>query len=92
MQLRAARIPFVREYHFAKPRRWRFDFAIKPKQLAIEVDGGLFVQGRHSRGTGVERDMEKANEAALLGWRVLRVSPRHIRTGVALSWIERAMQ
>ena len=92
MQLRAARIKYVREYRFAPPRRWRADFSISSGALLVEVDGGLFVGGRHSRGRGIELDMEKANEATLLGWRVLRVSPRHIRTRQALGWIERAIE
>lgn len=56
--------------------------------LAIEVDGGVYVQGRHSRGKGIEADMEKIATAMTMGWRVLRVTPRHIREGKALNWIE----
>jgi very-short-patch-repair endonuclease len=59
-QLRAARLPDpVREHQFAPPRRFRWDFAWPDHRVAVEVDGGLFVNGRHSRGAGVERDMEK---------------------------------
>ncbi len=47
--------------------------------------------GRHNSGTGYEKDTEKLNEAALYGWRVLRVTPKSIQNGQALDWIERAL-
>lgn len=86
-QLAGLPVP-VAEYKFHPTRRWRFDYCWPDKSLAVEVDGGLFVRGRHSRGAGVEKDMEKFAEAMLHGWRVLRVSTNHVRSGQALTWIE----
>src|SRR5437762_647908 len=68
-----------REYRFAPPRRWRLDFVWSKHALAVEVEGGSWVGGRHTRGPGFERDLEKYNEAAILGWNVLRVTPKLIR-------------
>jgi very-short-patch-repair endonuclease len=82
----------VREFRFAAPRRWRFDFAWVPEHVAVEVDGGSWSGGRHTSGSGFEADCEKLSEAAALGWRVLRVTPRMIQTGAALALIERALQ
>jgi len=82
----------VRELMFAPPRRWRFDFAYPERLLAIEVDGGSYVQGRHTRGSGFEKDIEKLNEAALIGWRVLRVTPAMIRDGRAIRIIKRGLE
>ena len=79
------------EYRFHETRRWRFDLAWPAKRIACEVDGGGFVGGRHTRGMGLERDCEKANEAAIEGWRVLRVTPRQINTGAAIDWISRML-
>ena len=79
----------VREHRFHPKRRWRFDLAYPSKMLAIEVDGGGFVQGRHSRGTGIEKDAEKFAEAAILGWTVIRCTPKQVKNGQALGWIER---
>ena len=59
--------------------------------LAVEVDGGGFVQGRHSRGAGLEKDAEKFAEAAILGWTVIRVTPKQVQSGQALAWIERLL-
>jgi very-short-patch-repair endonuclease len=60
----------VREYRFHPTRKWRFDWAYPDVKLAIECDGGKWAPhgGRHNT-TG---DREKLNEAARLGWRILR--------------------
>lgn len=67
------------QFHFAKPRRWRFDYAWPGRSLAVEIEGGLFANGgaggRHNRGAGMRDDMEKYNAAAMLGWKVLRYMP-----------------
>jgi hypothetical protein len=78
-----------RELVFAKPRRWRFDLAWPSPMVAVEVDGGGFVQGRHSRGVGMERDAEKFAEAAIRGWTVIRCTPKQVRSGEATAWLER---
>lgn len=65
----------VRELVFNPPRKWRFDFAWPEKLIAVEIDGGTWSGGRHSRGTGFARDCEKLNAAALNGWRVFRFTP-----------------
>ena len=41
-------------------------------KVAIEINGGTFKRGRHSRGVGQARDAEKLNEAQRLGWIVLQ--------------------
>lgn len=70
--LREAGIDFEREHRFHPPRRFRFDFAIVEHKIAIEHDGGVWSGGRHVRGKGFLRDLEKLNLAVLDGWRVLR--------------------
>ena len=90
LQLRAAGIPFEREWRFHPARRWRFDFAFQ-YQIAAEIDGGAWTGGRHARGAGIEADAEKYSEAAVLGWRVMRFTPRHVKNGFALDCIARAL-
>ena len=70
------------EYRFAAPRRWRFDFAFLAGKVALEVDGGVWTNGRHTRGLGYLRDIEKLNRAAVLGWRVIRCTPQTLISGV----------
>lgn len=62
------------EYKFHPKRRWRFDFCHRQSRIAIELEGGTWTGGRHVRGSGFERDCEKYNAAALLGWRVFRLT------------------
>ena len=95
LQCRAMGLPEPEvEVQFAKPRRWRFDFAWPKLKLALEVDGGVFLPGggRHSRGAGYRADCEKFAEAAIQGWRVIRCLPEHVSNGQAAQWIERAMR
>jgi very-short-patch-repair endonuclease len=99
VQLEQAGIPFEREYQFAKRlgRKWRADFVLVTGRvwnipdLLIEIDGGSWVAGRHTRGTGFEKDAEKLNAAAELGYRTLRFTPRMVESGEALAQIKRIL-
>jgi very-short-patch-repair endonuclease len=82
----------AREYRFHPKRRWRFDFAWQLWKVAVEVDGGIYSRGRHVRGSGFERDIEKRNAAVLAGWRVLHFTSRHIKSGIAVKTIEELMR
>ena len=64
-----------REYEFAPPRRWRFDFAWPVGRVAVEVEGIHRAGGgtRHQRGRGFMADAEKYLAAQVLGWVVVRV-------------------
>lgn len=60
------------EHRFAPPRRWRFDFAWPLYRVAVELEGGVWSGGRHTRAAGFLGDVEKYNAAVMGGWRVLR--------------------
>ena len=81
------------EYAFAKDdgRRWRLDFAWPAQRLALEVEGGVWVQGRHTRGSGFMRDMEKYNTAAAKGWRVIRCVPGDLCSFGTIDLINRSL-
>lgn len=64
--------PLEREHTFAKPRRWRFDFAHLASRCAVELEGGTHSGGRHTRHAGFRGDCEKYNAAQRLGWQVYR--------------------
>ena len=66
---------FVKEFQFNTDRKWRFDYAILQHKVAIEVEGGAYTNGRHTRGAGFIKDMEKYNNATSNGWKLLRVTP-----------------
>jgi hypothetical protein len=50
---------------------WRFDFAWPDRLVAVEIDGGVWSRGRHTRGAGYIEDRRKLNRAVQLGWRVV---------------------
>lgn len=81
----------TRELRFHPVRMWRFDFADVANKIAIEIEGGLKGFGRHQQPKGFADDCEKYNEAALLGWMVLRVTPKMVATGQAFVYYERAL-
>jgi very-short-patch-repair endonuclease len=83
--------PAKREYRFHPSRKFRFDFAWPAYKVAVEVEGGVYTNGRHTTGKGFTADCEKYNEAACLGWRVLRVTGAQVNNGQALDWLERLM-
>lgn len=66
------------EHPFFPGRRWRIDFAIVDLKIGIEIEGGAWTNGRHTRGKGFIEDMEKYNAAATLGWVILRFIPQDL--------------
>ena len=83
LHLRANGIDFVREYEFAVPRKYRADFHILPN-LLIEVEGGTWSGGRHTRPSGYTDDCAKYNLATLLGFAVLRYTTQMVERGDAI--------
>ncbi|HMU61585.1 MAG TPA: hypothetical protein PKA66_07375 [Gemmatimonadales bacterium] len=65
----------IAEHRFHPTRKWRWDYAWPAAKVALEVDGGLFIGGKHARGAGILKDQEKRNAGATLGWRLLVVRP-----------------
>ena len=86
--LRALKIGFEQEYKFHAERNWRADFLITGTNILIEVEGGIWSNGRHTRGKGFIADMEKYNAAAVLGFKVLRFSTQQVKSGLAIKQIE----
>lgn len=78
------------EHRFHPVRKWRFDLAWPEAKVALEIEGGVWVQGRHTRGSGFEADLEKYNVAQLMGWMVLRYSTGQIKAGEHLPDLKKA--
>lgn len=79
------------QYPVVVGRQFKFDRCWPSHRVAVEVQGGLWVAGAHSRGSGVERDCLKLSMAAAVGWRVLPISRAMIESGEAVRLIAEAL-
>lgn len=77
--------PIKTEYKFHDTRKWRIDFALPERRIGIELEGGVWINGRHGRGSGFVKDCEKHSEAAALGWRIFKLEPGMITA----EWVQR---
>ena len=86
----------VKEFQFAKDagRRWRFDYFFQDGgvSVALEVEGGIYTGGRHTRGKGFEGDMEKYNEAACRGIYVVRCAPKNLMEAGTINIVKRVLE
>jgi very-short-patch-repair endonuclease len=78
----------VTEHQFHTERKWRFDLAWPETKIALEYEGGIFSNGRHTRAKGYDSDCEKYSTAAILGWTVIRITPMMLRDGRAIKLLE----
>lgn len=89
LELKALKIDFEQEFKFHPSRKWRADFHLKGRMILIEVEGGIWSSGRHTRGKGYLGDMEKYNAATMLGYQVIRFSAEQVKSGLAIQQIEK---
>ena len=64
------------EFRFDDVRRFRLDFADPVSKVGVELDGGTWSGGRHTRGYGFESDCVKGNLAISRGWVVFHLTTR----------------
>ena len=81
----------VKEYQFHPTRKWRFDYAIPAHKIALEVEGGVWTAGRHTRPQGFLGDIEKYNSATLMGWRVFRTTPSELYRTATINLLKEAI-
>lgn len=84
--LMSLKIPFEKEYLFAKQlkRKWRSDYYIEKNdvKLAIEIEGGVFNRGRHTRPIGFIKDIEKYNTYSMLDIKLLRFTHQQLNKNI----------
>ncbi len=79
----------IREYRFTSLRQWRIDFFFPKSKLAVEIEGGAWVQGRQNRASSFIADMEKDNAMAKYRIYLMRFTPEQVENGEALIEIEK---
>jgi hypothetical protein len=65
---------------------------VAPQRIALEIEGLTHDGGRHQRVQGYTNDLRKYNEAALLGWVLIRVTQKMLKKGEAFTAVERAFK
>jgi len=83
-----------KEYRFAPPRMWRFDYVIsKDKKIAVEVEGAVWKgkKGGHTSGKGYIANCEKYNYAEILGWCVIRLTTEMLLDNTGINQLKEAL-
>jgi very-short-patch-repair endonuclease len=63
-------------------RRFRADFLCPTLKIMVEINGGVFVNGRHTRGGGgYETDLIKLNLAQMNGFKVFQFTYQMLEKG-----------
>lgn len=86
---------FEREMVIAElGRKWRWDFCDLKNKVCIEVQGGIWAQGKtgHSSGAGINKDHEKYNFAQAMGYKVFQITSDTIRDMSAIEFIQKYYQ
>ncbi len=82
------------EVRVCEDRMWRVDFLWEcgcaigcvdrpPVRLSVEVHGGTWVGGGHSRGVRQASDFAKGHRCTLNGWHRMEFTPRQVTSGYA---------
>lgn len=82
------------EFYFSVEKMYRLDYAFPDAKFGIEVNGGIWARGKsgHSSGTGIKRDMDKANLLTCLGWRFISVTPSDLYKESTISMIKKILR
>ena len=76
-------IKFVRQFKPFEKRKYKCDFYLPEYNTIIEIEGGQWSNGRHTRGKGFQLDIEKYNKLTLAGYKVYRLTTSHFqKTGM----------
>ena len=90
--LKAEGIPLPEpEFRFAPPKRYRMDFAWPEHKLALEIQGGIWIRGRHTRGAALLKEWTKLNLAASMGWRFIYCQPADLLKLTTIQFIKQSL-
>jgi hypothetical protein len=86
---------FEREFPFCDGRNWRADYKLwnlgdgYDGNILVEIEGAVWQQGRHTRGSGYVRDLEKYRMASALGFKLFRFTTEEVLNGTAKDFLEK---
>lgn len=80
----------VAEYEWCPGRKFKADWCFSGLVL-LEIHGGTWIGGHHSRGKDQIEDFWKINESQLLGFVYLIVTPQQVDSGEAFALVRRAL-
>lgn len=80
------------EHRFHPVRRWRFDYAFPDLMIAVEYDGLMFRSVGHTSLGAIMSDMERTNQAQLLGWTIYRANAKTVANKEFFAVIEEALR
>lgn len=78
------------EFALELGRKWRFDHLFDG-WLALEVQGGNWINGRHTRAGNLKDEYEKLNTAVLLGYATIFCTPEDVTSGEAFALVKRVL-
>ncbi len=81
----------TKEYQFCPDRKWRADYCWIDECLILETEGGIWTNGRHTRGSGYIKDLSKYNSAAIMGYKLLRVPTPELAHRSTIDLIKKAL-
>ncbi len=79
------------EHVFHDVRKWRFDWCWIEQKVALEIEGGIWTGGAHTRGEHFLSDVDKYNAATVAGWRVLRTTPERVESGEVFAMLKEVL-
>ena len=75
-----------------RSKRYRLDFAHLNSRTGIEIQGGVYMRGRHVTGSGYERDCRKYNLAYTSGWTIFLLTSAMAKDAFWLALISEHIQ
>ena len=92
-QIKSIRLELpTQQYKFCATKKWSADFAWVKRRIIVEVEGGIWVNGRHVRPLGFIADCWKYNWATQHGWQLFRFPSDWVKSGDALNLIEEILK